>query len=152
MFVPLSPEPVATGWFDWGGQTTPSTLAVETKLDAAQQEMGDARAGDAVVNAVPVTGTGLVATLRNVFVPTPNPDLAPAHPADPLESSPSPPGSAASSTSSLTKGEKKSLKSHHLGHKHNHEDYINTLEISTPENASSREAVVVMHGYAAALG
>lgn len=32
------------------------------------------------------------------------------------------------------------------------DDYINTLEISKPEDMGEKEAVVVLHGYAAALG
>jgi len=117
-------------------------------VDKTGQEAGDARAGDEVVNPLPVTGTGLVATLRNVFIPTPDPALAPAHPADPIVETP--PSSAASSTSSLPSG-RKHHKLHHPLHQ-KHEDFINTLEISSPENASSREAIVVMHGYAAAMG
>jgi len=165
MFEPPVPAPAQKSWFGWAGGATDSTSPVnpssgiESKVDAAGQKLGDSRAGDEVVNPLPVTGTGLVATLRNVFIPTPNPELAPAHPADPVISKSTPPGSATSSTSSLQNGEKKHMKtnasaqSHHLsGGKHKHEDYLNTLEISTSENQSSREAVVVMHGYAAALG
>ncbi|EIW71763.1 hypothetical protein TREMEDRAFT_22144, partial [Tremella mesenterica DSM 1558] len=43
----------------------------------------------------------------------------------------------------------------HKGWKHKDDtlvDYINTLEISKPEDANAKEAVVVLHGYAAALG
>lgn len=89
-----------------------------------------------------------MATLRNVFIPAPNPADAPAHPADPRGLSPS-------STAASVHEEKKS---HHHKSKHCKKDesklgdYINTLEISTPANQDSKEAVVVLHGYAAALG
>ena len=151
MFEPPAPPPASIGWFGWGAKQPLASPEVESKVDAAGQELGDSRAGDEVVNPLPVTGTGLVATIRNVFIPTPNPALAPAHPADPVEQ-PSL-GSALSSTSSLPNGEKIHRGAHqHPGRKDKHEDYINTLEISSPENASTREAVVVLHGYAAALG
>ena len=151
MFEPPSAPAASKGWFNWGtNETTKTVPPLESRVDAIGQEIGDARAGDEVVNPLPVVGTGLVATLRNVFIPTPNPALAPAHPADPITTSPA--GSASSSSSSLSHNEKKHHHALHHTHEAKHEDYINTLEISNPEYASSREAVVVMHGYAAALG
>ena len=151
MFEPPSAPPPSKGWFGWSGAEPTTTVPpLESRLDAIGREIGDARAGDEVVHPLPVTGTGLVATLRNVFIPTPDPALAPAHPADLV--TPSPAGSASSSSSSLSNSEKKHRQAHHHSHKSKHEDYINTLEISNAENATSREAVVVMHGYAAALG
>jgi cardiolipin-specific phospholipase len=95
--------------------------------------------------------------LRNVFIPTPDPSLAPQHPADP-HTTPTPASSLASSTTSLdSKGNRKSLKVQNPLHgKKGKEgkltDYINTLEIANPEDGDSKEAVVVLHGYAAALG
>ena len=114
---------------------------------AAAAKIGATRAGDEVVTPLSVPGTGLVASLRNVFISTPDPNLAPAHPADPISTSQ--PGSPASSTSSLSGGGKEKRAAHR---KHKHEDYINTLEISDPKTAASHEAVVVVHGYAAAMG
>jgi cardiolipin-specific phospholipase len=102
------------------------------------------------VHATP-SATGLIATLRNVHIPTPDPELAPQHP-DELPVA----ASSASSASSTTSHEKK--KHHHLMSLHQkHDDgklvdYINTLEISRPDLENSKEAVVVLHGYAAALG
>ena len=128
-FRPSPPEQTSKGWFGWSTSQSVVTPTQEDDLKAA---------------AEPTTGSGLIATLRNVFVPSPNPDLAPAHPVDPISNSPSP----ASSIS-----EKK--KSGHLSHKKTEDklsDYINTLEISSPDNAKSKEAVVVLHGYAAAMG
>jgi cardiolipin-specific phospholipase len=65
-------------------------------------------------------------------------------------------GSVASSTTSLdSEGKKKTNVCNPLGRKGKEgkwTDYINTLEISNPEHGSSKEAVVVLHGYAAALG
>ena len=83
------------------------------------------------------TEHGLVATLRNVFIPTPDPMLAPAHPADPAGSSPAP---SIASTDSKKRHKEKAMV-----------DYINTLEISRSGD-DSKQAVVVLHGYAAALG
>lgn len=97
---------------------------------------------------------GLVATIRKVFIPTPKPVDAPSHPTD-LAISPSTPyTSAASSTSSLSKTAGKSGKKQTVGAgpENGLVDYINTLEISHPKDKGSKEAVVVLHGYAAALG
>ena len=93
---------------------------------------------------------GLVATLRHVFVPTPNPLDAPSHPADIAEL---PARSSRTSLPNVSGGNQKKpsvKKGDELGP--GLVDYINTLEISRPELASSKEAVVVLHGYAAALG
>jgi cardiolipin-specific phospholipase len=101
------------------------------------------------VPAVSLPGTSLVATLRNVFIPTPDPSLAPRHPADPIGPSP------VSSTTSLDSSGKCQPRNPLHGKKGKEgklTDYINTLEISNPEHGNSKEAVVVLHGYAAALG
>ncbi|ORY35011.1 Alpha/Beta hydrolase protein [Naematelia encephala] len=149
MFEPtqtVTPVHTSKGWFG----------SHEKEISASETALGNARAGDEVVPPLSVPGnSGLVATLRNVFIPTPDPAQAPAHPADPLPSE----ESAASSSSSLP-STKSGVKKHHGHHLHlhgkkgdsKHADYINTLELSTPENANSKEAVVVLHGYAAALG
>jgi cardiolipin-specific phospholipase len=94
------------------------------------------------VEVVEPLGTehGLVATLRNVFIPTPDPSKAPAHPADPAGASPAPSIASTSSTDSKKKHKEKALV-----------DYINTLEISKSGD-DSKQGVVVLHGYAAALG
>lgn len=159
MYQPPEPGSPTKGWFDWS-----SSSARGGKEDIApdtQQGVGD-RAGEQVVNEdhtvapVNLPGTSLVATLRNVFIPTPDPSLAPQHPADPMIAGSS---STTSSTVSLdSQGcKKKGGRLHNpLASKKGKEgkltDYINTLEISNPEHGSSKEAVVVLHGYAAALG
>jgi cardiolipin-specific phospholipase len=129
------PLPANAGWFGWGGKSAtppPNPNPAEAQLIS-----------------IPVEGdSGLIATLKNVFIPTPDPAQAPL---DPAEVAPATTiESASSSTSSLTDGKKKPH-----GWKRDKGkmvDYINTLEISTKENIGSREAVVVLHGYAAALG
>lgn len=116
------PPPVEKGWFG-------------RKPESSQ--------GNEVQEVVEPLGTehGLVATLRNVFIPTPDPSLAPAHPADPAGSSPAPSSAPSiASTDSKRKQKEKALV-----------DYINTLEISKSGD-DSKQAVVVLHGYAAALG
>lgn len=166
---PGSPATAARGWFNFpssgegeAGGSRPQAPPIEGNENVAsnnQAGVGD-RAGEQVVNedhAVPpvnLPGTSLVATLRNVFISTPDPSLAPQHPADPHE-----PGSTTSSLLSLdSQGSKKACKPHNplTSRKRAKEgkmvDYINTLEISNPEHSSSKEAVVVLHGYAAALG
>ena len=108
------------------------------------------------VPPVSLPGTSLVATLRNVFIPTPDPALAPQHPADPCIDTPA--SSVASSTTSLdSSGKKRASKlvnplQGKKGRDGKLTEYINTLEISNPEHGNSKEAVVVLHGYAAALG
>ena len=85
---------------------------------------------------------GLVATIRNVYIPTPDPTQAPAHPADramPQSTGPTTP------TSKRETGRRSPPDGKLV-------DYINTLEISTPGTRNSKEAVVISHGYAAALG
>lgn len=156
------PEPgssaPAKGWF--GSSADPEAPSTKENISPSSQ-VGD-RAGEQVVNdqnhavpAVSLPGTSLVATLRNVFIPTPDPSLAPQHPADPVGPS-SAPGSINSSTTSLDSDGKKKCKTiNPLGKKGKEgkwTDYINTLEISNPEHGKSKEAVVVLHGYAAALG
>lgn len=169
---PGSPAAGNKGWFNFGGASADPTIAatnhtsetgatVEGKVNIASNNehgIGD-RAGEQVVNEdhtvqpVNLPGTSLVATLRNVFIPTPDPSLAPPHPADPYTASASTSGSAASSVASLdAQGQKKSLSGKKRGKEGKLVDYINTLEISNPEHGNTKEAVVVLHGYAAALG
>lgn len=119
-----SPAEPAKGWFGWGSSQPVIPAQTQAEADAASVP------GD----------NGLVATLRNVFVPTPNPDLAPQHPVDPVASSTGSPASSVSDKSVRSKKDGKLV------------DYINTLEISSPADKSSKEAVVVLHGYAAAMG
>lgn len=161
MYQPPEPgSPNPKGWFSWSADPNASSTKENIPLSS---EVGD-RAGEQVVNdenhAVPpvsLPGTSLVATLRNVFIPTPDPSLAPQHPADPHTAA-TPASSLASSTTSLdSAGKRKSLKVQNPLHgKKGKEgkltDYINTLEISNPEHGETKEAVVVLHGYAAALG
>ncbi|EKD00988.1 hypothetical protein A1Q2_04675 [Trichosporon asahii var. asahii CBS 8904] len=94
----------------------------------------------------PEQGTGLVARVRKVFVPTPDPHAAPPRPDVP----------AASDVESISSGgSSKAAKrlSRVLHHdKERKGDYINTLEFTTPQTTGSREAVVVLHGYGAAQG
>lgn len=163
-------RPQEKGWFSWGGssdQQVHSTPSAEPQ-DSSAVEAASHRVGEGVSAPVEIGTSGLIATLRNVFIPTPNPDEAPFHPADPLETSiltatpakrhslfsgknsgHSAATSASSSTTSLDSG---GAGSHKKGKAGKLVDYINTLEISSPENASSKEAVVMLHGYAAALG
>ena len=115
-----SPAEPAKGWFGWGSSQPVITPAAGETEDASVP-------GD----------NGLIATLRNVFIPSPNPDMAPKHPVDPA---PSASASPASSISDNSASAKKLV------------DYINTLEISSPADKTSKEAVVVLHGYAAAMG
>lgn len=183
MFAPSeAPPPATKGWFGSSQADTASTSASagnssvsngdnleqgvpKTTATASDLAKTSSRAGEQVVTdsrAVPpvsLPGTSLVATLRNVFIPTPDPSAAPAHPADPRL-----PGGAdttSSSTTSLDSQCKKRVRPHNplkgLKAAHGKEggknvDYINTLEISSPEHGESKEAVVVLHGYAAALG
>ena len=179
MYQPPEPGSPTTnkGWFNFGTSADPATAStnntsetgttIEGKVNtvsSTESGVGD-RAGEQVVNEdhtvqpVNLPGTSLVATLRNVFIPTPDPSLAPAHPADPYHTaSTSAAGSAASSVASLdSQGNKKAKVLNPLnGKKRGKEgklvDYLNTLEISNPEHGNSKEAVVVLHGYAAALG
>jgi cardiolipin-specific phospholipase len=159
MYQPPEPgSPGSKGWFSWSADPSASTTKEHIPSKA---EVGE-RAGEQVVNdenhAVPpvsLPGTPLVATLRNVFIPTPDPALAPQHPADPRVDSPA--SSVASSTTSLdSSGKKRASIVNPLHGKKGKvgklTEYINTLEISNPEHGNSKEAVVVLHGYAAALG
>lgn len=133
IFRPSPSAEQVKGWFGWSTsqsvvEPTPAELA--SHHDSAH------------------VGQGLVATLRNVFIKTPNPDEAPEHPVDPIE-----PVSASSSVASGAVGHKHKL--HLKKDKEKDEkmvDYINTMEISTSANRASSEAVVVLHGYAAAMG
>lgn len=150
-YRPPSPDAVKKvgTWWSWSAAERAHAEKGEVEQVTEPIEMGgEAHEG---VKA----GHGLVATLRNVFIPTPNPDLAPAHPADPIEggsgemegSSPTPSIASTSSGGSTCKtGKRRSRAGGKLV------DYINTLEISRPEDKDGKEAVVVLHGYAAALG
>ncbi|WVR08294.1 hypothetical protein IAU60_005343 [Kwoniella sp. DSM 27419] len=138
-FEPV-PIPEPKGWFG----------ALSTTQTSEQAAMPDHEVGQ-IKDPLPIKGTGLVTTLRNVFIPTPNPADAPGHPADPRSPTASGNNSAASSTSDLstssaTKHWSKKGKEAKLV------DYINTLEITASENKHAMEGVVVLHGYAAALG
>lgn len=163
-------RPQEKGWFSWGGSSDQQvSSAPSTEIhDSSAVEAASHRVGEGVSAPVEIGTSGLIATLRNVFVPTPNPDEAPFHPADPLEASSStaPPGkrhslfsgkssgnpSPASASSSTTTLGSSGAEPQKKGKTGKLVDYINTLEISSPENASSKEAVVMLHGYAAALG
>jgi cardiolipin-specific phospholipase len=123
-------------------------------FERIQAEQVVVQAGDDGEGEVSMVGErdGMKASLRNVSIPTPDPAEAPAHPADPAPTTSR--SSATSSTSSLSqsggRGEKKNAGRRKSGTKMG--DYINTLEISSRENMGSKEAVVVNHGYAAAMG
>ncbi|WOO84790.1 putative cardiolipin-specific deacylase, mitochondrial [Vanrija pseudolonga] len=121
-YTPAPPEP-SKSWFSWSG-SHPQT--------------------DEKPFVPPIDpSTGFAATVRNVFIPTPDPALAPTVP----DTNPD------SRASSLKSGTSSHHHHHHKKHCHkNHQDYINTLEISRQDNADSKEAVVVLHGYAAAQG
>ncbi|WVF68893.1 hypothetical protein IAT40_003666 [Kwoniella sp. CBS 6097] len=146
-----SPLVESKGWF---GTTRTHKTATEglPAMTAEQANMDDSEIGQ-IKEPISIKGTGLQATLRNVFIPTPNPADAPQHPADPRELS-----SAASSSTDLSTSAASShgKKHHHCKHHKDKDgklvDYINTLEVTAPENEASKEAVVVLHGYAAALG
>ena len=131
MFRPAPVTEAPKGWFGW--TSAPAASTATTTAGAADQPAPD------LVSAPTTTG-GLVATLRNVFIPTPVPERAPLHPADPYEPI------AASPRSSISEKSKRCKKDDKLV------DYINTLEISSAANKDSKEAVVVLHGYAAAMG
>lgn len=180
MYTPPTPEPEPKSWFSWSSPTpaqtpnhtspptdsSPQEINAGTETEAlpsaSQTTASQSRAGDPVSSPIPLSNSTshLVATLRNVFIPTPNPDDAPAHPVDPVTTKTT--GSPDSSTSSLGStsggGGRKNGHPHSHGHqlgglgKKKYQDYINTLEISSPENKGEREGVVVLHGYAAALG
>ncbi|WWC95304.1 hypothetical protein V866_002165 [Kwoniella sp. B9012] len=139
-------QQISKGWF---GSGSSSSNKQTTNNDLPETEIGQ------IKEPLPISSTGLVATLRNVFIPTPNPTLAPQHPADPRDITP---GSATSSSTDLSgaSASTKEKKKHHHKCKKGEEgkmvDFINTLEITKPQDKDSKEAVVVLHGYAAALG
>ncbi|OCF37260.1 cardiolipin-specific phospholipase [Kwoniella heveanensis BCC8398] len=161
-FEPTPPSTLteSKGWFGLSRGTHNSAAASRADgampaMTAEQANMDDSEIGQ-IKEPISIKGTGLQATLRNVFIPTPNPADAPQHPADPRESS----SSAASSSTDLSSAASAStsthVKKHHCKHHKDKDgklvDYINTLEVTSPENKQSKEAVVVLHGYAAALG
>ncbi|WWC73433.1 uncharacterized protein I206_107401 [Kwoniella pini CBS 10737] len=139
------------GWFGFGSSATATAAGQKYEIDnkIPIEEIGQ------IKEPIPITNSGLVATLRNVFIPTPNPNLAPQHPADPRDLTSE---SAASSSTDLSENTSATRKKHHHIKKcKNNEDgklvdYINTLEITKPQDRDSKEGVVVLHGYAAALG
>lgn len=94
----------------------------------------------------PEEGTGLVARVRKVFVPTPNPHDAPPRP-DMASSD----NDSISSSGGSSKAAKRLSRTLHCD-KDKKGDYINTLEFTTSQTTGSREAVVVLHGYGAAQG
>ncbi|KIR29587.1 cardiolipin-specific phospholipase [Cryptococcus deuterogattii LA55] len=140
----------AKSWFGFTRGSSGSTISLPNQISAAQDKEPQSQSQQQVSSnsASAASSSGLVATLRNVFITTPNPADAPAHPADPRDLPP-PSGHG-------PQHEEKKSHRHISRHCKNDEsklkDYINTLEISTPANKDSKEAVVVLHGYAAALG
>ncbi|WVO23328.1 uncharacterized protein IAS62_004678 [Cryptococcus decagattii] len=138
----------AKSWFGFAKGSSGSTISLANQSVAAQDKKPQPQLQVPSNSASAVSSSGLVATLRNVFITTPSPADAPAHPADPRDL---PPGSGHGP-------QHEEKKSHHHISRHCKDDesrlkdYINTLEISTPANKDSKEAVVVLHGYAAALG
>ncbi|WWC65600.1 uncharacterized protein I303_108220 [Kwoniella dejecticola CBS 10117] len=159
-FEPAPPNEVQKGWFGFGS----SSSSTSSSSEAAQKIEIDNTLPPEEIGQIkePLTlpNSGLVATLRNVFIPTPDPALAPLHPADPRDPSQSQSQSAASSSTDLSEqGNSHTRKKYHISHSHKckkHDgklvDYINTLEITKPQDKDSKEGVVVLHGYAAALG
>ncbi|CAK9781366.1 alpha/beta-hydrolase [Cutaneotrichosporon oleaginosum] len=122
-YHPPAPEP-SRSWFSWNHQPASSAPP-----------------------PVPVPTNGLLATLRTVFIPTPDPTLAPPRPDMRIEED------SSISSDDTTKSKKhKHARSLHCHHAEGLTDYINTLEFSSPATKDSKEAVVVVHGYAAALG
>ncbi|KAL7424896.1 hypothetical protein Q5752_000582 [Cryptotrichosporon argae] len=141
-YTPPPPQ-MAGSWLPWSGGSSAGAAAVTAKSSELRQT--PSRAEDVVPPAA--TESGLVATLRNVFISTPDPSLAPADPTDVFAPSASSDSVASSAShSKVPRLHRKKVAADKLV------DYINTLEISRPANAGSREAVVVLHGYAAALG
>jgi cardiolipin-specific phospholipase len=137
IFRPSPPAEQVKGWFGWSTSQSvvePTPAEIKDHHDSAHVE----------------NRGQLVATLRNVFIKTPNPDDAPKHPVDPIERTDDGAGSPGSSTASLGGTKCKTLKKKTKEEKM--VDYINTMEISTANNRNSKEAVVVLHGYAAAMG
>ncbi|BEI92887.1 uncharacterized protein CcaverHIS019_0505150 [Cutaneotrichosporon cavernicola] len=123
-YQPTPPEP-SRSWFSWG-HAAPATSAPQH-----------------------IPTDGLLATLRTVFIPTPDPALAPPRPDMLMDENSS---ISTSSSSSKTKHKHKHARALHCNHAEGLTDYINTLEFSSPATKDSKEAVVVVHGYAAALG
>ncbi|WVN87047.1 uncharacterized protein L203_102223 [Cryptococcus depauperatus CBS 7841] len=148
MYKPSPRSEETRGWF---GSAQGSAVSLGEQHPCLDQS--EAAKPEATANGSASDSNGLVATLRNVFIPTPNPSDAPLHPADPrvalAEFQPDDPTLPVSGSPE---------KNHHFRHKickktdKNLVDYINTLEITAPENRDAKEAVVVLHGYAAALG
>ncbi|ORX38070.1 Alpha/Beta hydrolase protein [Kockovaella imperatae] len=139
MFEPSAPPPQAKGWFGLGGSGRPDAQHLDSSAQVVDESLTRVE--------TQVGSHGLIAKLRDVFIPTPDPSVAPQHPVDPVPA-------ASSSASSIASGSDKCRK-HHSKHAQTpgkYKDYINTLEISSKENQNSKEAVVVLHGYAAAMG
>ncbi|WWC93086.1 uncharacterized protein L201_008051 [Kwoniella dendrophila CBS 6074] len=149
--LPVQTKDSSKGWFGFGSSSGNTSSQEKQEIDnkLPVDQIGQ------IKDPLPLQNTGLVATLRNVFIPTPNPSLAPQHPADPRDPQQSFTASPASSTSELSDIPTHGKRKHHLKCKKDEGklvDYINTLEITKPEDKDSKEAVVVLHGYAAALG
>jgi cardiolipin-specific phospholipase len=155
-FQPPPPVEEGKGWFGRASTAAPTPhpeMHQEAPASAADVASAHQRQGEEVSQPIPIEGTKLVATLRNVFISTPNPLAAPQHPADPIiVEHDSPAASVSSSQASLDKMCKDKVKSAGRRKAGKTEDYLNTLEISRPEDRGEKEAVVVLHGYAAALG
>lgn len=138
----------AKSWFAFAKGSSGSAISLPNQIISAQDKEPQPQQQVSSNPASAASSSGLVATLRNVFISTPNPADAPAHPADPRDLPP-PSGHG-------PQHEEKKSHRHMSRHCKNDEsklkDYINTLEISTSANKDSKEAVVVLHGYAAALG
>lgn len=138
----------AKSWFAFAKGNSGSAISLPNQIISAQDKEPQPQQQVSSNPASAASSSGLVATLRNVFISTPDPADAPAHPADPRDLPP-PSGHG-------PQHEEKKSHRHMSRHCKNDEsklkDYINTLEISTPANKDSKEAVVVLHGYAAALG
>ena len=151
MYQPPPQHPNAKGHL---GMSSPTASTSDPGVNTSVAVSPDSETREEVVPPTAVGDSGLVATLRNVFIPTPDGKDAPSHPAEPRLITASAEASPAGSTTSVNKTKHK----HHFPHPHHKKssdklvDYINTLEISRPEDKNAKEAVVVLHGYAAALG
>ena len=148
IFEPSPAAPDPKGWFAWNSGHGHHHGHPDHPPTGYSDQPPTGYEGESITRVETQVGSGLIARLRDVFVPTPDPSLAPQHPVDPL------PGPSSSASSLASHTEKKKLHFKHGSKTKSGKlvDYINTLEISSKENANSKEAVVVMHGYAAAMG
>lgn len=138
----------AKSWFGFAKGSSGSTISLPNQSIAAQDKEPRPQQPVSPDSASAASSSGLVATLRNVFITTPNPADAPAHPADPRDL----PLRSGHGPQHEEKKSHRHISRHCKNDESRLKDYINTLEISTPANRDSKEAVVVLHGYAAALG